>query len=318
LTDALSGLAELTWRPDSFDDVLRAPCAAAGFEFEHTLPERGYPYVDGEGHDWTGRGSITTSPRLIFLNSVEPNSFPGNFDRWQPALFTGQAGDLVHPILGVVRARVRRVSVPLEATVRNGTILDVTWVETVDDPSERTAYLLVDANLTTSSSAAETAANAVGVFFVTGITAAAYKPTSTPTRPTFPSAESHTSLSGAVAELQSLFRSSQATEAMSLASQIAGRTAAMIREVERLGSPEAWPAYDNLVLAWAQLKDIAERVNKKIRPTARVQLQTDTTLDAFARERSNSVGDVIALNPHALAKPLVEKGFFLRYYTGKS
>jgi prophage DNA circulation protein len=322
MTDIISGLAELTWRPDSFSEALRAPCGTASFEFSHSLPERSYPYVDGKGHDWTGRDPIPLPARLFFLNTLEPASFPENWNDWQPALFTGEAGDLVHPILGLLRARVQRGSVTLAAEERSGVVLDVSWIETLDDPAELFFFgelSVIEVNLSSRALAAEAAAKAFGVTYTPGVVAAAFTPSTTPTKPSFPTAEAHTTLVSAVAELQSYaVASSGAAAAVSLATQLAGRVNQMVRDVEDLRDPEAWPAYDNLVATWTMLRDLERRLEKKQRPTARRQLGTATTLDAFADSVSNNLGEIVSLNPHALGHPLVEKGVFLRYYTGNS
>src|SRR6516225_3627286 len=74
--------------------------------------------------------------KLYFHNTLEKDLYPLTWESWKQALFDGSSGDLIHPDLGTIRARVLKGSVRLVAESRAGVTVEVTFTETVDDPDK--------------------------------------------------------------------------------------------------------------------------------------------------------------------------------------
>jgi hypothetical protein len=287
--DVISKLPELIWRG------LKAPCDVGAFDVEHTLPPRRYPYVNGEGHDNTGRASIPITATLFFLSTVQEDAFPTLWNSWLPVLLEGDEGELQHPVLGSIKARVQRWKANLTAQVRSGFAVDVTWLETISDPASETIFGLVDPGLASTAEAAEAAAASLGIVYPPG-------------RPT-------TSLLGAIRALQNLRFLAELT-ANIVASQILGAVSLMTDLAEAHTDHTAWVAVDLLQNVWLQLHDIATSSAKLLpRPVAKRRLQRDTTLDGFASSVNNTLDDMAQLNPFALRFPIVSKGTTLAYFT---
>lgn len=294
----ISDLPVLKWR-----GLLAPPYSLLGFEFENTLAPRAVPYVDDDIHDNTGRRSFPLTARLLFLNTVEGGTtsnirnFPDYWSIWRDNL-DGEAGDLEHPILGPIRARVKNAKGEIRAESRSGVIVDISWVSTLEDPS--TLNFLADLQLDhmALATAAGTAAYSFGIYYP--------KPGIATPAPSDIFDDLSDALSAAFAATRS---------AVAKVNRVIGRVGQMINAVDALDNPRAWPAGDALVSLWSSLKTVAERLVKAIRPTASRTLPAPTTLDAFAASTGNSLADIMNLNVSALRSPIVPKGATLVYYT---
>lgn len=288
---AIYGLEPLTWRD------MTAQCELAPFDFAHSQAERRYPYVDGFGHDNTGRDSLRFTTRLYFLNTVEPGSFPDKWNAWRDALFDGSAGDLVHPVLGLVRARVMQGHVEYRAQTTAGVIVDVTFTETVDDPEVLFFFDSPTVALDAAAKAADNAASDAGINYPTGDPGGA------------------TSIAGAVAQFEGAI-TSFGMSVSGYANMVAAQIDGMISVAEGLTDPTKWPAYDNLVTAWSSVKNVAAKTALVSRATAQTKLSADMGLDAVASSVGNSLDDIINLNPSLVSKPTVPKGTTVTHYSG--
>ena len=290
---ANQALPDLTWR-----GLPPAPCSLAPFDFGHTQAERRYPYLDSAGHDHTGRNPNRYTARLFFLNTVLPDSFPGLWNRWRVALFDGSSDWLVHPVLGMVRARVLEGRVELKAEVTSGVVVDVTWTDTIDDPNEALDFNPAEVSLEALAAQAGEDAAAVGIYYPDGTS-------------------SGTSLAGAVGQVTGEIFSA-VTSVKGLGNQVVGNVEKMIGDVERLNDALALPAYDNLCALWGRLTDALQAgAAATARAIGVKKLASATTLDAFALATGNRLTDIMGLNLHALGSPIVRAGTELPYYSGK-
>jgi hypothetical protein len=323
--DFIAGLPELTWRG------LKAPADTGSFEVRHRQAARPYPYVGGEGHDNTGREAIPMTATLYFLDSLMDDPVAG-WNKWAPELFDGAAGELKHPILGPKLARVLTFRANVSARVRNGFAVDVTWVETLEDPSNGMfVWLLADAEgggLAATATAADTAAAALGVQFPGGVgpsgTATALGVPSSAGGPSgainygvlpkLPNGKPVLSLSEAVAVIQGAkFATEAALEAY--AKQVLFYTELMLDEMERIQHPRAWAGIDLLQRVWLGVQFIAQGAARLVpRATARRTLTVDTTLEKFAAEVDNTISDIASLNPFALRVQIIPRGSTLTYF----
>lgn len=285
------GLPALSWRG------LKAPCDVADFDFSHAQAGRSYPLIDGRTHDWMGMDALPIKARLYFLNTVQINSFPVNWDLWRDALFDGASGDLVHPVLGELRARVMGGSVKVNAMQTAGVVVDVSWETTNDDLDTFTIFESTAVSVSGAAYAAQAAASSLGI--------------------DYPDGENEgLSLLDAVNAVESALFSAQLSTSGAL-NKVTGKVEQMIEAAQRITDPSAWVAIANLQTVWGRLKDIQDKiVNRAVgaRPTKSETLSSDTALDAFASLHGNTMTEIVELNPSALAKPVVPKGSTLTYY----
>ncbi len=287
----ITDLPLLTWRG------LAAPCESAPFKFSHTQAERKYPYIDVSGHDHTGRDSIQFTVKLYFINSVELDSFPQNWEAWLEALLDGKSGELVHPVLGSLRARVLDGSVDVRAGVRGGVIVDVTFVETRDDVDEGLAFDALSLSPEAVAEQADLDMGLVGVDF----------PLS--------NALNATSCLDAYKKIKGQIFSAQLsiTGAMN---RLAGAVTTIIDDIDALDDPSAYPARDNLVTFFNLLKQQEKKLAKAAaRSTGEATTSSATTLDAIAADTGNTLDEIMGLNVHLLRTPSVPAGATYRYYT---
>jgi hypothetical protein len=287
----IQGLPYLRWRG------LAAHAELADFDFSHAQAPRAYPLIDGKAHDWMGMDAIPIKARLFFLNTVQKNSFPALWEQWRDALFDGSSGDLDHPVLGPLRARVMAGSVSVNAKQTAGVIVDVSWEQTNDDLDTFTIFEGVTISVISAAQAATAACEALGI--------------------EYPDGEGDgLSLFDAVNAIESaVFSATLSTTG--LINKTTGKVEQMIEAAERLTDPQSWVAITNLQTVWTRLNDVKLKVIERAagaRPTKTVVLVSDTALDAFATEKGNSMADIASLNPSALAKPIVPKGSALTYY----
>lgn len=291
MVDILAQLPLLSWRalpPPPYDLV--------GFSWENRLAPREVPYVDVDVHDDVGRKSGEFKVRLMFLETAQPGAFTVLWPQWLAAIKTGDADYLVHPLLGTLRARVQKVGGELVAKTRDGVIVEVTFVETNEDPSVVSADLSSDIQIVSMTQLADSNAAAVGI--------------------SFPSGASSTSIFQAFEQIRGSIFSFSLTVTGSI-DALMGNVETMMDEVTALDDHSTWAAYDSLVNVWMGLDAMKKQLQSAARKTATKKTTNDTTLDKFASEVGNTAVDVMGLNIAALRFPLVPKGTTLTYYTSK-
>lgn len=287
--DVIANLPELRWRG------LRAPCELAPLDGAHEQAERVVPYRDAAGHDHVRRVAYKFKAKLWFVETIEPGSFPENFQKWIEALEDGTTGDLVHPIRGKVRARPLSWTLDLAAGNRGGVTIEVNWTETVDNFDAPTELATLDLDPSAVAEAADQAAAAFDIKYPDGL--------------------KNLSLAETVAAIEGgIFSLSLSLSAMW--NQAAGAVASMIEAVDDLDDPTAWPAHDNLVTAWNTFSEMARKADKIVaRPTAVLFTTADSSLDAIAAQVNNTTEDLMGLNLALLSSPSVPSGSSVTYYT---
>ncbi len=290
LADVINTLPEFQWR--NLDPV---PCMAAPWEFAHDQSPREYPYRDGEGHDWTGMKALHGSATLAFVNTTLKYGvlYPTVWDSWREALFDGTAGDLAHPDLGVLRARILGGSVQVIAENTAGVIVSIQWVQTVEDLDKDPELLGANISAPAAAAAADECMAALDIDYPDGMS-----------QPSL--SEMINGLKGQVLSI-GLSVEGLANQALGIVNQI-------IDDVTALNSTDTWPLLDNLNILADAILAKADAVSRAMRAVGKKTVTTDTTLDAFAGDVANTLVDVMSLNPSALFSPIVERGTTLKYY----
>lgn len=287
--DVLSQLPLLSWR-----NLSPPPYDVVGFEWANELAPRAIPYLDVEVHDDVRRKSAEFKARLYFCEKVQKGAFTDLWPQWLPAIKTGSPDYFVHPLLGTLRARVKNVGGEVKARVRDGVIVDVTWIETLEDTNSISADLSNELSIDSQASIADQNATSVGI--------------------SYPSGSNYTSISGAWDAIRGSVFSAAATISGPLNTLIAN-VDTMADDVDDLDSHTALPAFDSLVTCWNSLVQLQKKLAATARTTSSVKLTADTTLDSFALQVGNSLIDVMGANLQALNRPFVPKGATLVYYT---
>jgi prophage DNA circulation protein len=287
----------------AFDGLPAVPCKSVGLDWEHSLPVRQYPYVDGDGHDHTGRRSAVMPVQLLFWNTLileQPGIilFPSVFNEWLQRLLDGRSGNLEHPIFGNRRARVMRGSVPLVADVRDGVTVDVTFIETLDEPEQQIPFSGPETSVAASALAAQSACDEFDIDYPDGQS---------------DGTDLVSAVRGVIGQLDST-----ATQIDGTINRVMGNVVRMLDDAEALNDHNAYAAVDNLTTLWAGLKQLKEHLPVKLqRAVGSAVTDTTTTLDKIARLRGNKLEDIINLNPVLLAEPFVLKGTRYLYFLDK-
>lgn len=323
-TNIIAQLPEIEWRG------LTAPCSTAPFTVTFDLAPRMFFGTDGYGHENTGRQSTPFQATLLFLNTVRDDAFPDLYTQWVDACVNDKSVDwLLHPLLGLTRARVQSFAVQFEAPRRAGVVVDVTWVETLEDPDTRVPFVTPTVAPEAAAVACDEALSAVGISYPQPSTAVALTGTSVTgtgtaastaivqgSLPKTPTLENATSLEDAYRAVKGQLFSASLSASAAL-NRLLGIVRQLIEDVDALKDHDAWAARWNLSTFYNTLKRIQADAERLVaRATATKVTKKDTTLDEFARQTGNSLSDIMQLNVGALRSPIVLKGTTLRYYTG--
>lgn len=287
--DVLHRLPLLEWRG------LSAPCQAAPLEGSHRQSQRVVAYIDGWGHDHTGRDGYRMDARLFFVETIKKDDFTVLLKQWLAAVEDGTSGKFVHPVRGPMRARVIRWKLDVNAGNRGGAIMDVSWEETIDDFDAVSTLAAVNISPSALGAAAQAAASEYNV--------------------NYPDGQPETSLTEGIAAIDGAVTSLSLSVTGKL-NQVMGSITDMVDRVDDLDDHEAYPAWDNLVMLWAQLEDTSERIESIVaRPVGKRELQHPSTLDAFADATGNTIDEIMGLNLQHLNRPRLPAGTVLSYYT---
>lgn len=326
MADVLSQLPALTWR-----GLLPPPYDVLEVSWENGLAPRRIPYVDGDIHDAVGRSSFPMTARLYFLKTVEGGSanFPGLWNQWKDQLLDGNPGDLVHPLLGEIRARVKGAKFSIVASCRSGIVVDVTWLETVEDPSE--LNLNGFGNTTLPSAALAAAADQALAAYASSLAVPDPSLTFGFQMPTallnvqfnlgltlsFGLSISVSIASVFNALLPILF-AADSTSYQALTALMGG-VATLITAVEAHDDVFAYSASDALIEFYLACDNMRQGALTSARPTSTLLVTTATTLDAVQRipvvAQTNTLTDLMGLNLPLLLQPRIAGGSAVTYYT---
>jgi prophage DNA circulation protein len=238
--------------------------------------------------------------------------YPDYWEQWKPLLLSGAAGDLRHPILGPMRARVENAKFELKASVRSGIIVDVSWIETVENPANALdladiSYQLPAAQLAAKADAAaaafdvypaqdlppELVAVRYGVTFAAGVTT--------------------TTLADIFAAIRpDIFVGT--LRALSLLTSLQADVATMVDVIQALDTVFSYAALDALQAFYLALFDMRAGLSRTARSTGAYVPSGRTTLDAVAYKVGNSVREVMGLNIPLLRLSYVERGTPVTYF----
>lgn len=283
------GLPKMTFR-----GIEAPPYDVAGFDFSHSHGVRKYPYINGASHDWTGLDQHPLDFTLHFLNTLKPRAFPEMWEEWKLELFDGSAGEMVHPLLGPRNVVVRSGHVELTARSTAGIVVQVGFETTILDPAEENTFEIAAINVKELVASAVASAKNAKVKLPSEKTAVDLS-------------QIGDQLSGLVYGV-GLTAAGLANDAQSIVSSIV--------ELRAMTEHSVYMVRDEFIALWAALESFGEKFDvQRERGVSQIQVKNKTTIDAFARDRGNTVGEIMALNPESLASPAVPAGATMRFYT---
>lgn len=292
--NVLLGLPLLQWR-----GIESPPYDLANFRVKHNQSPRRFPYVDGAGHDHTGRDEIPMSFRLHFINTLAPGAavqlFPDLFEQWQEALLDGSSGDLRHPIRGPLRARVQDFEVDIDAKKSMaGGWITVNFTDTLDDPAEQTQFQPLENNITALAEAADSALEATGIEFPEGV---------------------GEPLADLLQQTEGFLFSSTLTIG-GVINQVKGQIQQVVDTLDAVDNAANLAARDVVTQLYGALLDAQDALGAGTsRATSEVTFSFVTTLTAVATEVDNTVEELMGLNTGLLRSPSIPAGTAIKFYT---
>ena len=286
----LTGLPALTFR-----NLDSPPYDIAPISVTHSQAERRFPYVDGAGHDHTGRDPIEINTRFYFINTLQVGAFPDLYEQWFAELMDGRPGEMLHPYLGPINARVMSFNVNADANVTlAGVIVDVTWTDSLVDPAESFEFSPLQVSAAELAAAGDQALSDAEIDFPAGGPA---------------------NLADIFQQIQGLLFSTS-LKVNGLINQAKGIIDSMIGIVDLANDSRLYPARDLLTQTYAATLDFEAKMGPAIsRPTATISHSYSTTLSAFAGEVGNTTEEIMGLNLSLLVSPSVPASTPITYFS---
>jgi prophage DNA circulation protein len=217
------------------------------------------------------------------------------YNKWWKALKDPSPGKMLHPVLGEVDVVVEDVDVEFVSRVTSGVIINVTFSTTLIDPEAVAEGADVSLSLKHLARTADTRRLQASIEMPSGVL--------------------ETDLFTLIAQLDG-FLFSLENQALGIINKCKNVIEDMVNFIDKRDLRQTVAAArDALTSLWAALDELAQSVGKKLRPVGIIAVKNETTLDAFARDRGNTLAEVIELNPHAVLNPSVGAGSILSYYT---
>lgn len=287
--DWISDLQEIQW------GSLFAPCLETSFDGGHDQAERKYPYVDGAAHDNTGRTPYSIRATLVFNNTIQSDLLPARLQKWLTSLENGKIDGLAHPVLGTFYARVMSWSASIDPSKdRGGITLQVTWVESLIDPTELSLRLPgMELSPKVYGKALDQAMQLTGYSVPDGLGFESFE-LSVNNLETLPK--------------QSLDYSREAERIAGYADTVSLEVAVkdLLRDV-----PVEWLSE---CLTMGLRAQAATGASQNYRNVQQIQLPNDISLDAFAKLYGNTFEDALGLNAGLVTGPIIKAGTSLAFY----
>lgn len=318
-----SEMPNLRWR------TIEVPCVSAPIDGALVQAPRPYPYLDVDAHEGVRVASETIDAELIFLNTVQENSFPDLFRQFYAAVRDKSAGDLVHPARGFLRAKVLTYRINYTAQERAGCTMSVRWAETRADASTSPAEIDVPPDAKDVCRDSDVAVLAVRALYPTSedapvgtdpaitaagdVFAASYDAA-------FDSISLNYPVNEAPTDFLSLYNAVLGDVQSGLISlsgrwnRAAGVVAEVVDAVELIQDPLLWPATLVLREAWRAIDELAASYGEQDRPIGRYTAKHDMPLDEVAAAVGARIDDILSLNPAAAMSPWISEGAVVRYY----
>jgi hypothetical protein len=305
--DLFAALLELSYKEVSF------PYVSIRSELRHDLAIHKFVDRDGAYIEGTGRSPLEFTARIPMLNGLDA----GINEHWQRPLYPfvrdnllrvavdKSSGTLQHPELGPITCKLERMSWVLEAGVRSGVWVDVTWLETDDTGIDLQQALSNPSPLANCQAAANDLTFQI----------ASIDPNLIP-QPYVPTI--------GFDDMMNAIRGVTDTPTI-LQKQYAGRVDNFIYECNALeaslnsaASALNWPMIQSAERAKQAAYQLKSTLLAKGKAVGLFTVQKTSTLAQVAAQIPAPIGDLIQLNTAFMNHPLVPASSQIRYYLKKA
>jgi len=289
--DILSDLPELTW-----GDLAPVPTSVVSYKFGHRNARREWPYVAAAGHDTVGRTPRVCTARMHFLDTMFDGVlyYSDRWPTWRVALEAGGSKTLVHPDVGAFEAVVENVEVEMQAGIRSGAIVDVTFEEDIPDPEAESAIANPTQDPEAAAAAADDAMVSAGIDYPDGM-------------PESDFLSSYQAIKGEIF--------SATLRVTGAINRIQGLVGMVIDDLAFASNPEHTPHQVILTSFWVALDDTKKRIERKTeKALGQYKTRSDVSLSTLATMLNNTIDQLIELNLHLVYSPTVDAGTVVAFY----
>lgn len=301
-SDILQNLIGPEWRGVPFP-LVRMRTSGSNDLVQHKHPDQ-----DGFHVECTGANNRTIEAEIPFLNNLRPapsekwlgrTPYPELFRAFILACVDKTSGPLVHPEFGELNVKCERWSFELAPSPRDGAIVHVEWIESVDDGNFLGSY-------TQPSPVASAVALASQLDDqITELT---------PPPPELQ--EDPASFSDMMRFLQSV--PDTATLLSKQVGGMFGRAAAKLDRLDeamkRFNTVRWWPIVDGAEHLRASLFDMEKKFGVDQKVMREYIVRAPATLSMLAQILGQDVDAMIRLNRNFMSKPVVPAGARVKYY----
>lgn len=287
---------------------IRFPIVNLRTSFKHDIAQHRKPDRDGARLEATGRGARTFSGHALFRNGIVFETpayvkplYPDIYKTFEAACADRSTGDFIHPDLGTFKCKVDSFDANLDASMRDGVDVDVTWIEHTEDEQ-------VSASIAPLSDAISTALNLDSdLAFVRSQFSELNRKLNAMGNPSF--ADSLRFIQRAISQAALLQRTTFA--------QI-NRIQAQIKSIQNIipsiHSVVLYPLRRNCARLYHALDGI-KGTSGVVKPIGLYTVQSNVSVPQLAIQLRTPMAQFIQLNPALASEPILVRGTQVRYYT---
>lgn len=304
--DLFGYLLPLTWKG------LEIPVSNLRTTLRQDIAKHEIPDVDGNFLEGMGRASLEHHATAHFRNAIAPALYPALFRQFLVKAAVGTDGELQHPELGRMQAKLHLADVKWDAKVRDGADVEVSWLEQFGldlsalDPN---ATYAIDARLAYQSALSDMQQY---VKSLAGKSAAFRAELDA-----LKKKDGQINLDELAARLTAVpdMVTVATYRARGLVDATLYRVHNLVEAVERAGLGAREVSYKAIKerieqAGRAMVKDSPDAA----RNIAVFETFADMTVAALAQTLSVKVNDLVLLNPRIVERPIVPRGTKVRYY----
>jgi hypothetical protein len=325
MADSLSLLRAFSWTME--DITVQFPVTEMEVGFSQDLAEHKFWGVDGAQVEATGRSPLMFSAHIPFTNHLVSGKnedfsvlYPDVFRRFIILTSDRRTGILTHPEFGPIQCKVKDVRARFDAHVRDGVMVDATWIETLTD--QTTSQF----NLNPSPAIQETETFA-------GNLDRELSSTFLPSDPTYkPDFDAQMNAIAGVADQVSLLGQRYAGKIDNISYRLNKIDDAVTRitvpprtTVKSIINPNPsatnkalstlyWPVRASVNGMRSGLNDLKKKLLESGKPIVFYRVPRAATLASVTIATGAPITDIMNLNPDLLRAPYIPVGSVVRYY----